>query len=67
VEQGFLFSIFMRRTVHAVTALLTVLFEKHITSCNNVFLKGYFLLATCRVFHPILFWLPLYQAISEYK
>ncbi len=25
------------------TALLTVLLAKHITSCDNVFLKGYFL------------------------
>ncbi len=28
------------------TALLTVLLSKHITSCDNVFLKEYFLLAT---------------------
>jgi hypothetical protein len=28
------------------TALLTVLLAKHITSCDNVLLKGYFLLAT---------------------
>jgi hypothetical protein len=31
---------------------LTVLLAKHITSCNNLFLKGYFLLATCEVFCP---------------
>ena len=35
------------------TALLTVLLAKHITSCDNVFLKGYFLLATYGVFRPI--------------
>ncbi len=35
------------------TALLTVLLAKHINSCDNVFLKGYFLLATCVVFRPI--------------
>ncbi len=28
------------------TALMTVLFAKYITSCNNVFLKGCYLLAT---------------------
>ena len=37
----------MRRTADAVSSgLLTVLFEKHITSCNNVFLPQYFLFAT---------------------
>jgi hypothetical protein len=52
---------FMKRTVHAVvhmnstdkTALLTVMLAKHITSCDNVFLKAYFLLPTYRVFRPI--------------
>ncbi len=34
--------------------LLTVLLAKHITSCDYVFLKEYFLLATYRVFRPIL-------------
>jgi hypothetical protein len=37
----------MRRTADAVSSgLLTVLFEKHITSCDNVFLTQHFLLAT---------------------
>ncbi len=36
------------------TALLTVLLAKHITSCDNVFLKRYYLLATYGVFHRIL-------------
>jgi hypothetical protein len=32
---------------------LTVLLAKHITSCNNVFLKGYFLLATYGVLSEV--------------
>ncbi len=35
------------------TAPLTFLLAKHITSCENVFLKEYFLLATYGVFRPI--------------
>ncbi len=37
-----------------LTAPLTSLLAKHITSCENVFLKGYSLLATYAVFRPII-------------
>ncbi len=43
------------------TALLTVLLAKHITSCDNVFLKGCFLIATYEVFRPIKYSKNLYQ------
>jgi hypothetical protein len=33
------------------TAVLTVLLSKQITSCDNVFIKGYFLLPTYGVFY----------------
>jgi hypothetical protein len=58
-EQGLIFYILLEKQciLHMNstddTALLTFLLAKHITSCNNVFLKGYFLLATYGVFRPI--------------
>ena len=42
-----------RPTLQISTALLTFLITKHINSCNNVFLKEYFLLATYGVFRPL--------------
>jgi hypothetical protein len=56
----------MRRThINSIddTALLAVLLAKHSTSCNNVFLKGNFLLATCVVFHPIYYLNSLNQKV----
>jgi hypothetical protein len=60
VEQGFNFIIlfydknsrFCTWIAQISTALLTLLLAKHITSCDNVFLKGYFLFATYGVCRP---------------
>ncbi len=53
---------FMRRTVDSCiwivelsTALLTFLITKHINSCNNAFLKQYFLGTTYGVFRSLIF------------
>jgi hypothetical protein len=47
--------------------MLTVLLAKHITSCNNVFLKEYFFLSTYGMFRPILSEVTVSKIVSKLK